>query len=416
MYKAVSWKSKMQYSQEDIDYLLSPLAIRDRAGQVYDLVKSGRGSFELHEEKLPEVAEFVLDTIRKNYPDLKIPFHSRWGHFQVGKVDRVGEFNQLIKDQDRIEKVRTQLDLVITSVLLDAGAGPSWSYFEESTQQKFSRSEGLGVASLYMFLNGYFSGEKDHPLRADGQKLMLLSEEDLCEAFQVNDGNPLVGVTGRVNLIRSLGKVVTESSEFFPKGRPGSLVDHLITKHGESFSAVDVLNAVLRGLGDIWPGRLALGETNLGDVWTHTGLGTAGETSSLVAFHKLSQWLTYSLLEPMMDAGLNISGVEKLTGLAEYRNGGLLVDKGLVSLVDESALAKAHKPESDLIIEWRALTIVYLDRIANLVREKLEFSEEEFPLAKVLEGGTWWAGRFAAKALREDGSPPIKIDSDGTVF
>jgi hypothetical protein len=38
------------------------------------------------------------------------------------------------------------------------------------------------------------------------------------------------------------------------------------------------------------------------------------------------------------------------------------------------------------------------------------------PLAKVLEGGTWAAGRIIARRLRADGSPPLNVVSDGTVF
>jgi hypothetical protein len=117
-----------------------------------------------------------------------------------------------------------------------------------------------------------------------------------------------------------------------------------------------------------------------------------------------------------MDAGLEITGVEKLTGLAEYRNGGLLLDKELIELRDPKQRERAHLPDSEMIVEWRALTIVFLDKLAVLVRNKLNLSEQDFPLAKVLEGGTWWAGRRAAKALRDDGSPPLKLDSDGTVF
>ena len=57
-----------------------------------------------------------------------------------------------------------------------------------------------------------------------------------------------------------------------------------------------------------------------------------------------------------------------------------------------------------------------IDRIADLVRENLNFTANDFPLAKVLEGGTWWAGRRVAKEKRADSSPPLKLDSDGTVF
>ena len=117
-----------------------------------------------------------------------------------------------------------------------------------------------------------------------------------------------------------------------------------------------------------------------------------------------------------MDAGFQLVEVEKLTGLAEYRNGGLLLDRGLISLKEPALAEETHRPDSELIIEWRGLTVALLDRIGDAVQKKLGKSPAEFPLAKVLEGGTWWAGRKAAKALRADSSPPLKIESDGTVF
>ena len=40
----------------------------------------------------------------------------------------------------------------------------------------------------------------------------------------------------------------------------------------------------------------------------------------------------------------------------------------------------------------------------------------DLPLASILEGGTWAAGRAIAFARRPDGSPPLKVISDGTVF
>ena len=42
--------------------------------------------------------------------------------------------------------------------------------------------------------------------------------------------------------------------------------------------------------------------------------------------------------------------------------------------------------------------------------------ERAFPLAKVLEGGTWQAGREIAREKRADATPPIRIQSDGTLF
>jgi len=54
--------------------------------------------------------------------------------------------------------------------------------------------------------------------------------------------------------------------------------------------------------------------------------------------------------------------------------------------------------------------------LAVLVRERLGMNAGEFPLAKVLEGGSWAAGREIAFERRKDGSPPLTILSDGTLF
>lgn len=397
---------------DKIKYLLSAKAVRERTTKLFDLTKEGKTHFEIHEEKLPEVAEFVLEVIKDNYPTLEIPFHSRWGHFQVGGVDRNSQLDEKLQSLDPVERARTKLDLVITSVLLDAGAGATWSFDENG--KSFNRSEGLGVASWHMFMNGAFSS--DGSLRADAKKLMNIDSQDIEKAFQVSQSNPLVGVSGRASLLCSLGKCVAAKPEVFKDGRPGNIIDHMIATKGKNFEAEDLLKAVLINFGDIWPSRINIDGVNLGDVWNHPLLGEKNDLDSLVPFHKLSQWLTYSLIEPIEQAGVEIHSASKMTGLAEYRNGGLLIDTGLITLKDTALLKKAHKPDSEVIIEWRALTVVMLDKIADIVREKLGFNSEEFPLAKVLEGGTWWAGRRIAKKLREDSSPPLKLDSDGTVF
>ena len=83
---------------------------------------------------------------------------------------------------------------------------------------------------------------------------------------------------------------------------------------------------------------------------------------------------------------------------------------------DARDLAKAWKPSDEFIIEWRALTVVLLDELAVLVRQALGMLPDQMPLACVLEGGTWAAGRQIARELREGGAPPLQIDSDGTVF
>lgn len=404
-----------EFNAEDIDFLLSPTAIRERTGKLYQRALDGEGYFTLDEDKIEETAMFVMDVIQENYPDLDIPFHSRWGHFNVGGFHRIAALNDKIVKEDLLEKARLKLDLVITSVLLDAGAGMGWRYKEASTNSEFSRSEGLAIASLDMFNAGLFS-KTDSPYRVDGEKLLSVTKEDLIKGFQVTEENPIIGLEGRLSLLKSLGQTCLDNKEIFKDGRPGNILDYLIEKHGMKFEATDLLKAVLLGLGPIWPGRIHLGEVNLGDVWHHSALGAADSLESLVPFHKLSQWLSYSMVEPILAAEVDLWGAEKLTGLAEYRNGGLFLDKEVIKLKDPELLKIEHEPGSELIIEWRALTVQLLDRVGTHVQKALGKKPFEFPLAKVLEGGTWWAGRKTAKALREDGGPPLNLKSDGTVF
>jgi hypothetical protein len=132
--------------------------------------------------------------------------------------------------------------------------------------------------------------------------------------------------------------------------------------------------------------------------------------------HKLSQWLSYSLVEPLQQAGLSVTDLDGLTGLAEYRNGGLLVDSGVLVLRDAEAAAKRWPVDSELVVEWRALTVALLDALLPLVRERLGVTAKQFPLGSLLEGGTWSAGRKIAREKRAGGGPPLSVISDGTVF
>lgn len=405
--------SDVRLTSAELDFILSPASIRDRAAKLFALTQEGKTRFTHHPEKLKPTVEYVLQTIRKNYPSLEIPFHSRWGHFRAGGIDRAKKFDGLLNG-DALEKCRAKLDLVITSVLLDAGAGAAWKYDEPSSGKSFNRSEGLGVASLDMFVTGVMAGDRKS-LRADGEGLRKVTTDDLIKAFQVSEKNPLLGVEGRVLLLNNLARAV-ENKKIFRDGRPGNIVDYVVGQYGKTIPGPGLLRAVLDGLGSIWPGRLSSGDVNLGDVWMHSLLGAKHSFAGLVPIHKLSQWMTYSLIEPIEEAGFTVSEVDGLTGLAEYRNGGLLIDSGLLSLKDPGDLGKNWAPDSELVIEWRALTVHLLDQIGAEVQKALGKNSKEFPLAKVLEGGTWWAGRFLAREKRPGGEPPLNIISDGTVF
>lgn len=410
----------MTSAQDLARSLLSAHAVRERASAIYALAqRNGLVHFTIDETKIASCAAFVLDVMRQNYPTLDIPYHARWRHFAAGGLDRWGSLERQVAWGDRARRARAAFDLAIVSVLLDAGAGPAWHYHDANTGQSFARSEGLAVASFDMFAAGTFSATND-PLRADATALMDMTEETIAVGFQVSDANPLLGLAGRTALIRRLGETVAASPAVFAQHdapRPGGLFDVIVAEAGEkTIRAEAILDALLTHLAPIWPGRLSLGGIGLGDTWRYERLHRDDATSGLVPFHKLSQWLAYSLIEPLLEAGLSVSGVDALTGLAEYRNGGLMIDSGIIVPRDPAMLDQPHEPASAFVVEWRALTVALLDRLAAEIRKTLALSAETLPLAKILEGGTWAAGRVIARTKRPDGGPPFAIVSDGTVF
>ena len=380
----------------DLAYLRTPAAIRARAEAMLKYVEDGRSLwFALDPNGLEAAVQATLAVTRARFPDVQaIPFHSRWRHFEAGGQDRWAALAPKLASLPADEVARRRMDLAIVSVLLDAGAGPDWKYREAETGETFARSEGLGVASLRMFERGLFSRDaKADPLRVDAERLAALTPFDIAMGFQVAAHNPMTGLDGRAGLLRRLGGVGL--------GRPGELFD-VIRKDGGTVKAEAILAAVLEKLSPVWP-------LQYGDMWRHAAIGW-------VPFHKLSQWLSYSLVEPLEGAGLKVVELDALTGLPEYRNGGLLVDAGALRIKQRVLLEKAWKVSDEPIVEWRALTVALLDRIAQHVRAHLGLDRERLPLVKVLEAGTWFAGRKLAAARRPGGGPPIAIESDGTVF
>jgi hypothetical protein len=438
-----------------IAYLRTPAAIRERCDRLFHLACTDQlHYFRCNLTQLDQVAHYVIEVMRDEYPDLNIPFHSRWRHFEVGNVPRLAELEQHLAGLTPLEKAQTKFDLAIISVLLDAGAGSEWQYGEQEPGQVFRRSEGLAVASFRMFCQGAFSSNPKFPLQADAQGLQHFTAAQLAQGFQVSSTNPLLGLEGRVELLQRLGQSLNSLPQLFgtENPRPGNLVNYLLQglnvgklnvqgsqeqlnvgelkvesstqtnfqpsnlQPSTPLPASTVFSAVLEGLGNIWPGRLTIAGVNLGDVWIHPALKGDNPSAQYVPFHKLSQWLTYSLLEPLQELGVEITGLDEMTGLPEYRNGGLCLDLGLLEAKQASVVQERHLPESEVIVEWRSLTVSLLDRIADTIRQQLNLSAIQLPLVKVLQGGTWTAGRRVAAQLREGGVPPIQIESDGTVF
>ncbi|MEM6761670.1 MAG: DUF1688 family protein [Pseudomonadota bacterium] len=401
--------------------LLSAEAVWERSAALFGRIEAGASDyFAFDADALGPIADRVAALTKSRFPSLDVPLHSRWRHFEVEGVDRFKGLAGARGWSSPAEAARAMGDLAILSVLLDAGAGPTWRYTEPASGLQIGRSEGLAIASLAMFASGVFSAVPADPLRADAGALETVSDEDFTSAFQISADNPLSGASGRRALLGACAGAVRECPELFATEddpRPGGLIDALAAEAVDgALPATVILERVLEGFGPIWPSRLSLAGLPLGDTWQHEAIGDGTVGSDLVPFHKLSTWLSLSLIEPLAVRGVTVSALDQLPGLAEYRNGGLFVDGGALTLRDPAVVSEPLDVAHPIIVEWRAATVTLLGRIAPLVRARLGADEQSLPLGAILEGGTWLAGRQMAKERRADGGPPIPILSDGTVF
>lgn len=402
-------------SKELISELRNLEMIRERCGEIFKMAQKDQlRHFTLDMDKMPACVDFVLETTKANYPDLKIPYHSRWRHFNQSDVDDLAASWSC----DAVEKARRMVDLATVSVLCDAGAGDAWKYMD-SRGHESNRSEGLAFASFDMFAEGLFSSDAAVPWRVNAHGIKALTLKAFLKGFQVNEKtNPLLGAKTRYELILRLGDALFAHPEFFGQevARPGHIVDYVLKHVVDNKVSIRVLwKALAEGLESIW--RKNIAGVKRGDVWVYSPLKQIGQAGSdMIPFHKLSQWLAYSLLEPIEALGVQFTELHLMTGLAEYRNGGLFIDMDVITPREPIIPGREYDAGSELIVEWRALTVCLLDIVGKAACEKLGMTQEQLPLAKILQGGTWAAGRIIAAKKRENKGPPIKVRSDGTVF
>ena len=352
-----------------------------------------------------------------------IPPHGRWQHFEVGGRPRL---DQLLESWpstvDFQERTRRLIDLFLVSVLLDAGAGSAWKYESRESGKRFSRSEGLAVASLEMFKSGFFSSSATEPCQVDGPGLKTITASKLAKGLQVTEENPLVGMEGRAELLNNLSWALKNQEFFGVDARPGNMLDYLLSHPATLASSVPIVpittlwTVLTEGLEPIWPpSRTQIDGVSLGDAWVCWDQRSSGPPAqkweSIVPFHKLTQWLCYSVMVPMASLmNMYFSGSELLTGLPEYRNGGLLIDTGLLNLKEHDLKRgiEAYKINSkvkgqpsvevvplftvddDVVVEWRAVTVGFLDDLLDEVNSQLGLKpEDHITLAQMLEAGTW---------------------------
>ncbi|KAK4544287.1 hypothetical protein LTR36_004497 [Oleoguttula mirabilis] len=434
-------------------YLRSIYAVRERSRFVLDKAKRNQlRHFNVDMSKFSDTANYVVAIIKRDFgPDdyRSIPPHGRWQHFEVGGRPRVDQLMATWPSTiDSQERTRRLIDLFLVSVLLDAGAGAKWQYKSKESGKMYKRSEGLAVASLEMFKTGLFSSNPDQPFQVDSGGLKRLTVERMAKGLQVSSENPMDGLEGRTSLLIRLADALQNQEIFGPEARPGNMLDYLIAHPSTHVAAVPIIplptlwTTLMDGLSPIWPNtRTQIDGIPLGDAWPCASMPShpTQPWENIVPFHKLTQWLTYSLMVPMQKlANVHFVGTELMTGLPEYRNGGLLVDTGLLTLKPEDAkrgleqyqmnatrqgqpnveVVPLFTADDDVIVEWRALTVGFLDLLLDEVNTLLGLrGADKLSLAQMLEAGTWKGGREIAEVSRPNTKePPIMILSDGTVF
>lgn len=433
-------------------YLRSIHAVRERSRLVLDKAKKNQlKHFIVDMTKFGDVARFVVSIIKRDYaPDYSsIPPHGRWQHFEVGGRPRIDQLMASWPSTvDNQERTRRLIDLFLVSVLLDAGAGTKWQYKSKESGRIYRRSEGLAVASLEMFKAGVFSSDAREPCQVDSAGLRKLDVAIVARGLQVTDSNPLDGLEGRTSLLLRLADALQNQQVFGLEARPGNMLDYLLSHPTTQASSVPIVplptlwHTLMDTLTPIWPAnRTQIDGITIGDAWPCSVMPShpTHPWENIVPFHKLTQWLTYSLMVPMTKLlHVHFAGADLLTGLPEYRNGGLLIDTGLLTLKPEDqkrGLAQYARnaqqtgqpsmevvpmftADDDVIVEWRAVTVGFLDDLLVEVNSLLGLSGgNKLNLAQMLEGGSWKGGREIAEVSRPNTKePPIMILSDGTVF
>ncbi|KAJ2905316.1 Uracil catabolism protein 4 [Zalerion maritima] len=451
-------------------YLRSLPAVRERCMILTTkAIRNELRHFDVDMSKFEDVVTFVSCIIKRDYdaPFTSIPPHGRYQHFSIGGRDRIAHLLSAFPDNvDATEKCRRLLDLFLVSVLLDAGSGTGWSYKSAENGRIYKRSEGLAIASLEMFKTGLFSTGKNK-FQVDKDGLKSLTVEKIAKGLQDREGNRIAGLEGRTNVLIRLSTALDQHKEYFgAEGRPGHMLDYLLSHASTQASSAPIVlvpvlwEVLMKGLTPIWPSsRTAINGVSLGDAWPCSSMpqppassnsasfspfpnaqGGAAPWESILPFHKLTQWLTYSLMQPMQSLmKIQFAGTELLTGLPEYRNGGLFVDLGVMTLKKEDndrglryytdhfaksgtkgvEVAPMFTPDDDVIVEWRGVTVGFLDRLRIEVNKSLkkDLHGHELSLPQLLEAGSWKGGREMAEMSRPNTKePPILIDSDGTVF
>lgn len=393
------------------DRLLTARAVRDRAAGVFEAARAERlAHIRVDLTKLPDAVARTISAIEASYPDFQIPPFGCWRAFEAGGYDRWSALAGARGFETPDAFLCAAADLAILCHVLSVPLRDGWTLTDTITGETLSGREGLSVGVLSMFAAGSFSSDPSDPLRADAHALIRLEEDEIVWGLQLDRNRDSDTVRSITELFRRLGEASGLRPDLFEidgATRPGHLVVPFFAASASApVELAKLLEALLDGLSPMWQGGARLDDVTLGDAWHHSALLQDLDAPGIVPFHLPAQEMAYALVEPFAQAGVEVVGLDDLTGLANLEHAALFLDAGVLSLKDVGDADPDGPSALDRAIELRALTVILLDRLAVALRNDLEAPEGALPLTCVMEGGTLQAGR---EVLLKNGELQRKI-------
>ncbi|WP_319772686.1 DUF1688 family protein [Breoghania sp.] len=397
--------------------LMTPHAVRARANLLLDKALGGELSHVAVDVRaLDPLSESLAALIRTKWPDQVLPFHSVWRRFEAGGHDRFAGLAASRKWRDVREMGRAAFDMALVAGFIGTVAPAGWGFADGMAAERYPGADGLAVASLSMIASGLFSGKPLDPLRADAGQLVRVSVDEIAAGLQIGPGKPAMDCTPLAHILQHLGEAVGLRDDLFAHNddpRPGGLFDLLFEEGLEgAVGASRVMDLLCEGLSMVQVEGPALGGIPLGDTAKHPALrgeGVEEGTETFMPFHARLQRLVPDLVEPLVWAGVEITGLEDLTVGSDAAAVELLLDAGVVTLCDGPLQGGVIALDAPQAVELRAVTVALFDRLAEKLRMQLETNAEEMPLAGLLEGAIRYAAGKIALEKRGSLAPMIQF-------
>ena len=203
------------------------------ARNIADAVTAGESRhFRIDRTRLDDAAALVAAVTRRRYPDLQRAVPQPLATLRGGRRRSQGRARSRARRAQR-RRVRARPHRPDRGERAAGRRRRAGLEFRRSASpgQRFTRSEGLAVASFRAFMRGAFSAQADDPLRVDASVLAAMDAATLANLFQVGTDNPLVGLDGRAALLRRLGDaLIAQRDVFGDTARPGALFDTLTAR------------------------------------------------------------------------------------------------------------------------------------------------------------------------------------------